>query len=78
METADSSETLVPNYKITGRHVQDDRILNIVSCRAVSRQQPRNKQRKTPVVRQQIFNNATVGLQQWKICVFYVVRAKML
>jgi hypothetical protein len=31
-----------------------------------------------PVVRQQILNNATVGLQQWKICVFYVVRAEML
>jgi hypothetical protein len=31
-----------------------------------------------PVVMQQIINNATVGLQQWKSCVFYVVRAEML
>jgi hypothetical protein len=30
------------------------------------------------VARQQILNNATVGLQQWKSCVFYVVRAEML
>jgi hypothetical protein len=31
-----------------------------------------------PVARQQIINNATVELQQWKSCVFYVVRAEML
>jgi hypothetical protein len=31
-----------------------------------------------PVARQQIINNATVGLQQWKSCVFYVVRAEKL
>jgi hypothetical protein len=31
-----------------------------------------------PVARQQILNNATVGLQQWKSCVFYVVRAERL
>jgi hypothetical protein len=30
------------------------------------------------VARQQIFNNATVGLQQWKSCVFYVVHAEKL
>jgi hypothetical protein len=31
-----------------------------------------------PVARQHIINNATVGLQQWKSCVFCVVRAEML
>jgi hypothetical protein len=31
-----------------------------------------------PVAMQQILNNAIVGLQQWKICVFYVVIAEML
>jgi hypothetical protein len=31
-----------------------------------------------PTARQQILNNATVVLQKWKICVFYVVRAEML
>jgi hypothetical protein len=31
-----------------------------------------------PIARQQILNNATVGLQQGKNCVFYVVGAKML
>jgi hypothetical protein len=31
-----------------------------------------------PVVRQQILNNATVGLQQWKSRVFCVVCAKRL
>jgi hypothetical protein len=31
-----------------------------------------------PVARQQFFNNTTVGLQEWKSCVFYVVRAEML
>jgi hypothetical protein len=31
-----------------------------------------------PVVRQQILNNAVDGLQQWKSCVFYVVRAESL
>jgi hypothetical protein len=31
-----------------------------------------------PVTRRQILNNATVRLQQWKSCVFYVVRAEML
>jgi hypothetical protein len=30
------------------------------------------------VARQQIFNNATVRLQKWKSCIFYVVRAEML
>jgi hypothetical protein len=29
------------------------------------------------VARQQILNNAIVGLQQWKSSVFYVVRAEM-
>jgi hypothetical protein len=32
----------------------------------------------TPVDRQQILNNATVGLQQWKSCVFYFVHAERL
>jgi hypothetical protein len=31
-----------------------------------------------PFARQQILNNATVGLQQWKSYVFYVVRTEML
>jgi hypothetical protein len=31
-----------------------------------------------PVARQEIINNATVGLQQWMSCVFYVVIADML
>jgi hypothetical protein len=31
-----------------------------------------------PFARHQILNNAAVGLQQWKSCVFYVVCAKML
>jgi hypothetical protein len=31
-----------------------------------------------PVAKQQILNNAVVGLQQWKSCVFYVVRAERL
>jgi hypothetical protein len=31
-----------------------------------------------PVARQQILNNITIVLQQWKGCVFYVVRAEML
>jgi hypothetical protein len=31
-----------------------------------------------PVARQQTLNNATVGLQHWKICVLYVVRAQIL
>jgi hypothetical protein len=31
-----------------------------------------------PVARQQIPSNATVGLQEWKICIFYVVRAEMI
>jgi hypothetical protein len=30
----------------------------------------------TPVARQQILNNATVGLQQWKSCLFYVVHVR--
>jgi hypothetical protein len=30
-----------------------------------------------PVARQHILNNATVGLQQWKRGVFYVVRVEM-
>jgi hypothetical protein len=28
-----------------------------------------------PIAGQEIFNNATAGLQQWKSCVFYVLRA---
>jgi hypothetical protein len=32
----------------------------------------------TPITMQQILNNATVGLQHWKIGVFYVVRAEKL
>jgi hypothetical protein len=43
----------------------------------VSRQMPRNNG-TTPVARQQIVNNAIVGLQQWKSYVFYVVRAEEL
>jgi hypothetical protein len=43
--------------------------------RAVSRQR---LGKHIPVVRQQILNNATVGLQQWKSCDFYVVRAEIL
>jgi hypothetical protein len=31
-----------------------------------------------PVARQQILNNATVGLQRYMSCVFYVVCAEML
>jgi hypothetical protein len=31
-----------------------------------------------PAARQQIINNAAVGLQQWKSRFFYVVRAEML
>jgi hypothetical protein len=31
-----------------------------------------------PIARQQILNNASVGLQQWKSCVFYMVGAEML
>jgi hypothetical protein len=31
-----------------------------------------------PVARQQILNNATVRLQQWKSCVFYMVNVEML
>jgi hypothetical protein len=31
-----------------------------------------------PVARQQSINNATVGLQQWKSCVSYIVRAERL
>jgi hypothetical protein len=31
-----------------------------------------------PVARQQILNIATVGLQHWKSCVLYVVRAESL
>jgi hypothetical protein len=31
-----------------------------------------------PVASQQILNNATVGLKQWELGVFYVVRAEML
>jgi hypothetical protein len=31
-----------------------------------------------PVARQQILNNAAVGLQQWKSCVVYVVHVEML
>jgi hypothetical protein len=30
------------------------------------------------VARQHILNNATDGLQEWKSCVFYVVRAEIL
>jgi hypothetical protein len=30
----------------------------------------------TPIARQQILNNATVGLQQWKSCVYHAVRAE--
>jgi hypothetical protein len=35
----------------------------------------RDENDRTPVSRQQIINNATVG-PQWKSCVFYVVRAE--
>jgi hypothetical protein len=31
-----------------------------------------------PVARQQILNNVTVELQQWKSFVFYVVRAEII
>jgi hypothetical protein len=31
-----------------------------------------------PIARQQILNNATVGLQQWRSCVFYVICAEVL
>jgi hypothetical protein len=31
-----------------------------------------------PVATQQILNNATVGLQQWRSCVFYVVGTERL
>jgi hypothetical protein len=34
--------------------------------------------KRTPIGRQQILNNARVGLQQWKSCVFYVVHAERL
>jgi hypothetical protein len=42
---------------------------------AISGQQPG---KHVPFARQQILNNAKVGLQQWKSCVFYVVRADRL
>jgi hypothetical protein len=42
---------------------------------AVSRQQ---FGKHVPVARQQILNTATVGLQQWKGCVFHVVCAERL
>jgi hypothetical protein len=31
-----------------------------------------------PVDRYQILNNATVGIEQWESCVFYVARAERL
>jgi hypothetical protein len=34
--------------------------------------------KRVPVAMQQIFNNTTVELQQWKSYDFYVVRAEML
>jgi hypothetical protein len=43
--------------------------------RAVSGQQ---LGKHIPIARQQILNNATVGPQQWRNCVFYVVRVEML
>jgi hypothetical protein len=43
--------------------------------RAVSRKQ---LGKHVSVARQHILNNATVALQQWKSCDFYVVRAEML
>jgi hypothetical protein len=46
-----------------------------VYTRAVSGQR---LDKHVPVARQQILNKATVGLQEWKSCVFYVVRAEML
>jgi hypothetical protein len=30
-----------------------------------------------PVSRQQIINNATIGLEKWKSCVFYEVRVEI-
>jgi hypothetical protein len=39
---------------------------------------PQTKNGTTPIVRQQILNNATVGQQQRKSCVFYFVRAERL
>jgi hypothetical protein len=36
------------------------------------------KQTTMPVAREQILNNATVGLQQWRSCVFNVVHAERL
>jgi hypothetical protein len=34
--------------------------------------------KRVPVAKQQMLNNATVGLQQWNSYVLYVVRAEML
>jgi hypothetical protein len=62
---------------------------NTVACRAVTMQRPsemggytsavsgQRLGKHVAVATQQILNNATVGLQQWKICVFYVVRARV-
>jgi hypothetical protein len=52
-----------------------------VTCSAVAMQRPRDGQRlgkHVPIARQRVLNNATVGTQQWKRCVFYVVRAERL
>jgi hypothetical protein len=54
---------------------------NTAACRAVDCKMAISEQRlgkHVPVSRQQILNYATVGLKQWKSCVFYVVRAERL
>jgi hypothetical protein len=43
--------------------------------RAISEQQ---LSKDVLIARQQILSNATVGLQQWKSCVFYMVYAERL
>jgi hypothetical protein len=43
--------------------------------RAISGQRLR---KHLSVAKQHIFNNATVGLQQWKSSIFYVIRAEIL
>jgi hypothetical protein len=70
----------VCNRTIGGwRHLRDEDLHNfytlqyVVACRAVPMQRPRDEPvsgqrlcKHVPVARQQILNNATVGLQQWK------------
>jgi hypothetical protein len=53
---------------------------DIVACRAVTMRRLSRQwlSKHVPVARQQIFNNAEEGLQQWKSSPFCVARAEML